>query len=296
MKLGMKLVIGAIIISLSGVTSFAFVVSAPAVEAQLVALNLKTETNQAENRIKWIESIQKAIQILNTARRQVQEIQNHIQQGKEQFEFWKTHAGNWQAILARVRTGAANLAIEQGTFCDTPNMRVSDLFPEESSVQGLAHAVEEAKKLMAGKQTTMSPNDLRLIVTRLTGQIPETENAGVAAFAQTSLEDDMAYLGRTNQAITELQTEKERIRRERDAKMRAGTFTEADKTEYEMADRDLQGQIQTLQLQTLLRVNQQLLVMNSMRLKNQNDAEKSRIEEYRLRQARSSFLGNNSGR
>lgn len=291
MKLIGKIFAFVLVVAVSSVSTFAFVVSAPAVESQLMALNLKTSENQIQNQAKWIESIQKAVQILNTARRQVEEVQKHIEQGRQQFEFWKQHAGNWQAIAARVRTGATQFAIDQGTFCGTPNMGAGDLFPEDSSMQGLAQAVEEAKKLIAGRQSTMTPNDLRLAVTRIVGKIPETENAGVSVLAQTSIEDDMAFLGRANKAITELQTEKERIRQDRESKIRSGTFTEAAKTEYELADKDITSQIQTLQLQTLIRVNQQLIVSNSFRVKAQNDVEKKRIEEYNLRQAQSSFLG-----
>lgn len=280
-----------LILTFSTISTFAFVVSAPAVEAQLAILNGKTTANQVANQAKWVESIQKAVQIYNTAQRQLTEAKNAIEQGKQQFSYWKEHAGNWQAIVARVRTGATTWALEQGTFCGTPNMGAGDLFPGESSVQGLARAVEEAKKLLAGRQSSMTPSDLRNVVTRIIGKIPETENAGVSVFAQTSIEDDIAFLARANKAITELQGEMTRIRAEREGKIRAGFFTEADKTQYEMSEKDISGQIQTLQLQTLVRVNQQLVVSNSFRVKAQNDLERKRIEAYNLQQAQSSLLG-----
>lgn len=279
-----------LIMVVSSTASYAFIVSAPAVEAQLMALNTQTHSGQIENRIKWIESIQKAAETVRTGLKQVDEIKRHIEQGRQQFDFWKTHAGNWQAIIARVRTGATQIALEQGTFCSTPNMGATDLFEIDSTVQGLASAVEEAKKLMAGNQTRMTPEGLRETVTRIIGKIPETENAGVTSFAQTSIEDDMAFMGKTNKAIEELQTEKERIRRERDLKINAGMFTEAEKTQYEISENDIKNQIQTLQLQTLLRVNQQLMVANTFRAKAQNDIERRRVAENSLHQASVMFL------
>lgn len=292
MKIFFKLTAFALIFALSTGVSFAFIVSAPAVEAQLAILNAKTEANQMENRAKWIESIQKAVNIYNTGVKQVQEIQRGITQVKDQYEFWKKHAGDWQAIASRVRTGATQIALEQSTFSTTPNMGAGDLFTEQSSVQGLAAAVDEANKLIAGRETKMTPEDLRATLTRIVGEIPESESAGVSSFAQTSIEDDMAYLGRTNKAIEELQKEKERIRSERDAKVRTGLFTEADKAQYEMADEDIGKQVESLQLQTLMRVQKQLIVANSFRVKSQNDVERKRIEERNLRQATQSFLGN----
>lgn len=290
MKLFGKFVVVILLLAITSTTSYAFVVSAPIVESQMAAMQLQVEGHQTENRAKWIESIQKAIQMVKTGMQQVDEIKRGIAQGKQQFDFWKTHAGNWQAIIARVRTGASQIALDQGTFCSTPQMGATDLFEQDSTVQGLASAVEEAKKLMAGKQSEMTPTGLREVVTRIIGKIPETENAGVTSFAQTSIEDDMAFMGKTNKAIEELQTEKERLRRDRDSKVTSGLFTEAEKTQYELAENDIKGQIQTLQLQTLLRVNQQLMVANTFRAKAQNDIERRRIEENNVRQATVEFL------
>ena len=292
MKLIVKSSVFVLIFVLSSVSTFAFIVSAPAVEAQLGILNGHTVANHSAEIAKWTQSIAKAVQIYNTAVRQVQETQRMIEQGKTQFDHWKKLSGNWQGIASLIRTGAAQFALEQGTFCGTPNMGAGDLFPGESSVQGLAHAVEEAKKLMAGHDSRMTPQDLRNVVIRIIGRIPESEAAGVSTFAQTAIEDDMAFLGRTNKAITDLQSEKRRIRQEREGKLRGGLFTEADKSQYEMAESDIGSQIQALQLQTLMRVNQQLMVANSFRVKAQNDVESRRNEEHNLRQASSAFLGN----
>lgn len=291
MKFILKVAAFALIFAVSSISTFAFVVSAPAVEAQLAITESNNNMRHFETVTKWVQQIEQAVKIYQTGVRQVEEIKKQIEQGKQQFDYWKNLSGNWQEIVSRVRTGATQFALEQGTFCGTPNMGAGDLFPNESSVQGLAHAVEEAKKLMAGRDSRLTPQDLRVVITRIIGRIPETENAGVSVFAQTAIEDDMAFLGRTNKAITDLQNEKQRIRDEREVKIRSGQFTEADKAQYDMADNDIQNQIQTLQLQTLLRVNQQLIVSNSFRVKAQNNVEQSRIDEGNLRKAQVNFLG-----
>ena len=293
MKLIFKFIACGLIFSCCTVSTFAFVVSAPMVESQLAIMEGNNNSRQISQIAKWTQSIQQAVKIYQTGVKQVQEIQKQIEQGKQEFDFWKKHAGDWQAIAARIRTGASSTALEQGTFCGTPNMGAGDLFPADSSVQGLANAVEEAKKLMAGRQSQLTPTGLRDLITRIVGKIPETENAGVATFAQTSIEDDIAFMGKANKAIVELQAEKQRIREEREAKVRTGTFTDADKVQYDMADNDIQGQVQTLQLQSLIRVNQQLVVSNSFRVKAQNDSERRKIAEGNLRRAGTAFFGNN---
>lgn len=281
-----------LVVMLSASSSFAFIVSAPAVEAQLAALNTKTSIYHTQDQMKWVEQINKTIEIIKKGEQQIKEIQNQIAQGKEQFEFWKQHAGDWQAIAAKVRTEATDTALQSGTFCSTDTMTAGDLLSKNSTVSAIASAVTETKKLISGLNGKMTPADLRNAITQIVGKIPDSESAGISTFAQTQIEDDIAFIAKTNKAITQLQSEKARIRQDRDGKITSNRFTEAEKTQYEMADNDLNAQIQSLQLQSLLRIAQQQIVSNSFKVKNQNEVEARRNHEQLLRQATQSFMGN----
>jgi len=287
-----KLLAGALVLAITSSTTFAFVVSAPAVEAQLSMLNARTQINHQINQAKWLEQIQKSVQILKTGMAQVDEIRNQIQQGKQQFDFWKAHAGNWQGIVAAVRTQATDAALKSGTFgTQSPGMTAEDLLGKNSTLGEIAKAVDETKELLSGENSKMLPGDLRNAITKIVGRIPQSEAAGVTTFAQTSIEDDVAFIAKANKAIVQLQEEKARIKKERDSKIGAGAYTEAHQKQYEMADKDIESQIQSMQLQALLRLGQQMVVANSFTVKNQNDLEERQNHERRLRAASQTLLG-----
>lgn len=289
-----KFLAGLIILAITSTTSFAFIVSAPAVEAQLAHLNTMTTSNNVQTNMKWMDQLTRMTTLIKTSVQQVDEIRNQIQQGQQQFDFWKQHAGNWQAIAAKIRTEASDSAIQSGTFCSTDlGMGATDLLDKNSTASHLATAVTETKQLLAGVNKNMKPQDLRNALTQIIGRIPESNSAGVSTFAQTSIEDDIAFIAKTNKAIEQLQAEQKRIKDEREGKIGGGLFTEADERQFQMASADIEAQKQSLQLQALLRIGQQMIVANSFRVKQQNDTANGQNREAALNNAARTLLGGN---
>ncbi|HRH46938.1 MAG TPA: hypothetical protein PKY82_35150, partial [Pyrinomonadaceae bacterium] len=89
----------------------------------------------------------------------------------------------------------------------------------------------------------------------------------------------------------QLQSEKERIRAARDQKISSRLFTEADEKQFSMANADLESQIQSMQLQALLRIGQQMIVTNSFNVKKQNDLSNAQNREAMLRKATEDLIG-----
>lgn len=283
-------------------TSFAFIVSAPAVEAQLAILNGKTTISDTKRAVeaaqqiqKWLQQAQQMKQVITTGVQQVQEIKNDIERAKQEFGYWKNIKGNWRDIIARVRTTATDSALGTGTFSGTPILGGTTLYGDDDSTgKVIGQAIDDLNKLINAKETgqAMTGRELRESLQKIIGFMPQSDTSGVSAMAQTNIEDTISFLAKANKAMDDLLIERARVRGVREQAINSSQgLTEAQKTQYEMADQDLQSQMNSLQTQAMLRVSQQLMVQNSFSASNYNRAEQMRISDRKLREAMSGLAG-----
>lgn len=284
----------------TAVPSFAFIVSAPAVEAQLATLNAKTTASDAKRvsefgrtMAQWTEQIGKMREVINLGWDQVNELRADYQRATGEFTYWKGQVGDWSRIVANVRTSATQVAVNSGTFSGTAGMGGASLYNEESTGVVLGNAVDKLQEVMAAKEEgkQVSGQDVRELLVTLVGDIPETQVGGVAAMAQVNMEDTIAFVARANNALGDIQKERERIRKERDQASSGGQLTEAQKAQYDMADQELQSQSQNLQTQALLRLNQMMVVDTAFKTQALNRAEEARREQSKQISAFGGLIG-----
>jgi hypothetical protein len=288
-----KLIILLLIFAAGTGSTFAFVVSAPAVEAQLALLNAKTTAGDISRKSEFLQTVQKWAQQYAQMRDMIGQARADYDRAKAEFDYWKNIKGNWRDVVERVRNAASQEALRNSDFSVNPEMLAKDLYTNRSTGQILGETVDRINQFLhaKGEGQSMTNTELRDSITQIVGYLPDTSNSSVSAMSQTTIEETANFLNKANKAIVEISTEKERIQQILDGNSLNGMpLTEAQTKKYEIAMNNLDQQMQNLNTQALLKISQMLMVESAFRTQSFNKAEQNRIESRNTAAAFSTLI------
>lgn len=288
-----KILILLMIFGLGTGSTFAFVVSAPAVEAQLAILNTKTTAGDFNRKAEFMQTVQKWAQQYAQMRDMIGQAQADYNRAKQEFDYWKNIKGNWRDVVERVRNAASQEALKNSDFAVIADMAAQELYQNRSTGRTIGATVDRINQYLKdkGDGKTMTNTELRDSITQIVGYLPDSSNSSVSAMSQTTIEETALFLNKANKAITEISTEKQRIQQILDANNLNGTpLTEAQTKKYEIAMNNLDQQMQSLNTQALLKISQMLMVESTFRTQSFNKAEQNRIESRNTTAAFSTLI------
>jgi hypothetical protein len=288
-----KIFILIVIFGMGTGTTFAFIVSAPAVEAQLAFLNTKTTASDINRKAEFLQTVQKWAQQYIQMREQIGQAREDYQRARQEFDYWKNIKGNWRDVVERVRNAASQEALKNSDFVIIADMAAQELYQDRSTGQNIGATVDRINQYLKDKGygKEMSNTELRDSITEIVGYVPDSSNSGISAMSQTTIEETAFFLNKANKAIVEISNEKQRIQQILDGNSLNGApLTEAQTKKYEIAMTNLDQQMQNLNTQALLKISQMLMVESAFRTQSFNKAEQNRIESRNTTAAFSTLI------
>lgn len=274
-----KLLVLTMLFSVATTSSYAFIVSAPAVEAQLMALNTKTAMGEVNRRAEFMRTIDQWVKQYSQMRDMIAQGQEDFNRAKGEFDYWKNIKGNWRDVVEKVRNAASHDALTNADFCKTPTMGASGLYTDQSTGKVIGETIDKLNQFLKAKEdpkSLLTADGLRNSIQTIVGYMPETSTSAVSAMSQTSIEETALFLGKANKAIQDITTEKGRIQQMMETNP---TLTEAQIKKYEVAQNNLDQQMQGINTQAMLKISQLLMVDQAYKTQAYNQKEQRAIDE-----------------